>query len=498
MPRLRRAVIFASGGRYLVMVINFVTTMTVARLLTPAEFGVSVLGAAVLAMAEAIRELGSVTYLVQERNLTHLKLRTVFTISMIVTACIAILLWLFSDGIAAFYKEPSLAEYIRVVAISYAIAPFAHPIYAILNRDMDFGKIAILEGLSTLVNGIAAVLLVSLGFTYMGLAWAWVVSSVCWTLLGFCVMRDFSIYRPSLHEWRSVLAFGACGSARAVLYKSADSLYYLILGLFMSARSVGLCQRSLLLAQFPERVILAGIGAVALPAFSEHARQGGDLKSAYLKSLENASVVVWPAILLLCILASPIVALLLGPQWKQSAPLLQILAIAYLANPLASLNFPVLVVTGSIRSTVFLAFTQTIVSLAVVTCVAHDGLWVVALSTLITIPANVGFSTWLVRSVVSFTWRELGLSLKRSAICAVVSIMLPSLIAVRYDWGMDMPLSTAVCTAILCALSWIVALWLTRHPLFVELSRFSVSLLKLVTTRFKPLERLSARLRLGV
>ena len=66
-----RALLFASGGRYLVMGVNLVSATVLARLLTPSEFGISVLGTSLLGVAEAIRELGSTAYLVQQKDLTQ-------------------------------------------------------------------------------------------------------------------------------------------------------------------------------------------------------------------------------------------------------------------------------------------------------------------------------------------------------------------------------------------------------------------------------------------
>ena len=178
-----------------------------SRFLTPAEFGISVLGASILGVAEAVRELGSVAYVVQQKDLTQAKIRTVFTISLIVTLSMTIVIVLLSEPIARFYQIPGLARYIEIIAISYAVAPFAHPIYAVLSRDMEVGKLAMLDTLTMLMNALASVILVLQGAGYLVLAWATVISGATWTLLGLYLKRDFSVYRPSLAEWRSVLSF---------------------------------------------------------------------------------------------------------------------------------------------------------------------------------------------------------------------------------------------------------------------------------------------------
>lgn len=74
MANLRRAILFASVGRYVVMAVNLVSAVVLARLLAPSEYGIAVLGASVLGIAESIRELGSIAYLVQQKELTHEKI----------------------------------------------------------------------------------------------------------------------------------------------------------------------------------------------------------------------------------------------------------------------------------------------------------------------------------------------------------------------------------------------------------------------------------------
>jgi O-antigen/teichoic acid export membrane protein len=481
MAHLRRALLFASGGRYLVMGVNLVSATVLARLLTPAEFGISVLGSSLLGIAEAIRELGSTAYLVQQKDLTKKKIRTVFTVSLIVTLTMSTVLVMLSDAFARFYAVPALARYVQIIALSYAIAPFSHPIYAVLSRDMEFGKLAVLDTLSMLVNALASVALVLLGFSYLGIAWATVISAATWALLGLYVRRDFSVYLPSLAEWRSVLAFGAYGSATAVLYRSSESLFWLILGKMLDPRAVGLCQRALTLSQFPERVVLAGIGAVALPAFSDQARQGRALKEAYLGAIEHMTAVQWPALTLLAVMAEPIVSILYGSQWHDAIPIVQIFAVALMLNFPTALNYPIQIAVGAIRHTVPLAFMQTAVSLVVLTFAAHYGIRAVALSTFITVPLNVGLSVLVVRAHVPFPWSEFAGAIIKSAVVAGLSAVGPLAVIAAYGTVGIKILPIAMATG-LGGIGWLAGLWLTRHPLFREVRNVAESIARFVAT----------------
>jgi O-antigen/teichoic acid export membrane protein len=490
--KLRRSLLFATAGRYVVTSTGVISTVILARLLTPSDFGISVLGIAILAIAEAIRELGSIAYLVQQKDLTLAKVRTVFSISLTVTLLIATLLMALSEPLARLFDEPGLSQYLRIVALSYAIAPFAHPIYALLSRDMAFATLAGLDILTTTANTVAAIYLIRVGFGYLGIAWAAVISNAVWTLSGFCVRRDFSVYRPSLSEWRSVLSFGAFGSATALLYKASESLFYLLLGGLLDTRAVALCQRAVLLSQFPERVILAGVGAVALPAFSEHAHGGKDLKAAYLNAIEHITAILWPALILLGIFAGPIVSLLLGPQWADVVSITRIFAVAFAFNFPSVLNYSIQVAVGAIRQTVVLATLQTVISLATLAFAARFGLAVVALSATITTPINVALSVRLVRKHVPFQMRELAAAVWRSAVISGSSAVGPLAIAVGSDGRTVSPGALLVSAALSAGIGWICGLWLVSHPLLEELSRARSAVFELGGFR-----RSASRLRLG-
>src|SRR5262245_27721672 len=100
---IRRAFAISTVERYIGFGLNLLTTIITARLMGPAEFGVSVLGASVFSMAAGIHEFGAHSYIIQEKVLTTAKLRTAFTVSLLLTSVLAVLLFAVSDPIAQFY-----------------------------------------------------------------------------------------------------------------------------------------------------------------------------------------------------------------------------------------------------------------------------------------------------------------------------------------------------------------------------------------------------------
>jgi O-antigen/teichoic acid export membrane protein len=482
MVGIRRALFYATATRYIAWAVTVGSTPIIARLMTPAEAAIAVIGGSVFGIVTAVRELGSVAYLIQQEDLSLEKIRTVFTVSILVTCTAALSLVLLSGMIEAFYDAPGLARYTRVVSLAFALGPFAHPIYALLSREMSFGTLALMDVLTALLNTATTLIMIILGSSYMSFAWAGVISSLAWLIMGFCVRRDLTIYRPSLSEWRGVLSFGAYGSATAVLYRISESLQYLILGRFLDLRAVAIWQRAYGLAIFPETVILAGIGAVALPAFSDTARRRQDLKGSYLRSVEHITAVQWPALIFLAIFAEPIVRIMLGSQWKEVVVPLRILAIALLFDFPTTINYPAQVATKGIRHTVPLAFVHAGVRLGVSAFAARYGMLALAMSTLVSIPVNVFLSVLLVRALIPFRWGEFVVATQRSAVSTISSAAGPLLIAVLYGGAETLPIVAVALGIGLSAVGWIGGLSLVRHPFLGELQRVWRIIIKQMTS----------------
>jgi O-antigen/teichoic acid export membrane protein len=163
--------------------------------------------------------------------------------------------------------------------------------------------------------------------------------------------------------------------------------------------------------------------------------------------------------------------LMLGPQWREAVPLIQIYSMAMLFSFPNALSYPTLVASGAIRHTTPLAFIQMLVTLLVAGIMGRYGLRHVALGMFISIPCGVGFSVYLVRAHLGFTWLEFFIAVRKSVVCALLSGAGPLLVSLNYRWSADISLQSAVIAVGLSGIGWIGGLWLTDHPLLREFGR---------------------------
>ena len=141
-----------------------------------------------------------------------------------------------------------------------------------------------------------------------------------------------------------------------------------------------------MVSDIPDRIVLTGVLSVAFPALAAEIREGRGLKQPYLRALGLITVVYWPALILLALLAHPVVFLILGRQWVEAVPLLQLMAIAGLAWFPVTLTSPVLLAMGANRDRVMADLIGRSVSALVLCSAAWFGIMAMAASKLVTLP----------------------------------------------------------------------------------------------------------------
>jgi O-antigen/teichoic acid export membrane protein len=471
MTGIRRALLWSTADKYFSLVVNFASLAVISRLLTPEEIGVSAVGTAIIAFALALREFASTGFLIQHKNLTRRDIRTSFTILFALTFIIAAALVAFSPWMAAFFGEPDLSRFVGVLSIAIVIETIGLPITALLRREMAFGRLAAINISVAAVCAPLSIVLAAIGFSFMSTAWAWLAATTMTTVLSLCIRPDFWIFRPSLRAWRSVLAFGAFGGANTVLIWLNETLPQLVLGRILPLGVVGLYNRALLICSIPDKVVLNGVSSVATPALAAEVRHGRCIKQVYLQSLGFITVVHWPALIVLLLLAEPVVEIVLGSQWLAIVPVVQLLAIASLFRFPSILTSSVLIAVGAVNLTLQASLISLPIS-ALVLCLASPfGVVAMAATQLFTVPFQTLVAIHFIRRHVPFGWRELIAALRQSAFVTACSSGGPAVVITLGGFRFDLSFSEALTAVLISAAGWLVGIWLAQHPALAELQR---------------------------
>lgn len=344
--KLKSSLSYSFLDKYIGYILRFVSTIIVARLLTPEEVGIYSVAFVLISIGHVLRDFGVAQYLIQQKELNEQKIRAAFATMFFIAWSLWLVLYLCKNQFAQFYHEPRLNDALAVLTIIFLLAPFGSVRIALLRRGMHFKTLAKINVFSYISLFIATLVLCFSGYSFMSLVWGQLVGVIA-TIIG-CVLACGKKYWywPSLKGMKHVFAFGISITAANIAENTAEGAPDLFIGKLLNMESVGIFSRAQGCVSLFKIFVSASVWPVILPYFSMKNREDGNILPDYLKAIEIYTAFAWPFFICLMLLAEPIVLLLYGTQWASSIPLVKVLSLAAIFEASFPFRNPLLVAMG--------------------------------------------------------------------------------------------------------------------------------------------------------
>jgi O-antigen/teichoic acid export membrane protein len=350
---------FALGGRQIVAwIVNFGAGVVLARVLTPADFGVYAIAAFVLMAFNAFGHCGLGASLVQqEEEPTAEDYRSVFCVQQLIIVSVVALCWASASVIVSLYGlKPAYAWFIRLLALALLINSFSSIAVTRLERQLAFGRIGIISAIDSAIFSLTAVglALAGIGVYCFGIA---LVASAAFsaTLYNLAAPWPIGWKRPT-SKLKGRLVFGIPYQGAGLVSLIKDSISPLFVGLFLGATQVGYVKWSQTLAAYL-LVAIQLLNRLFLPTFARLQSDPQRLRRAVESVLMATNAVVAPAALIILVLAQPITDVVYGAKWAPALPLFYAFWFANAFVPTASPVMALLNALGDTRTTfVFAVF----------------------------------------------------------------------------------------------------------------------------------------------
>ena len=332
--------------------IGLVITLLLARLLTPADFGLVAMMAVFLAIGMSLMDSGFKQALIRKETADQVDCNTAFFANLALGLISYILLFLAAPIIAQFYNEPRLVWLVRAAGVAILINAFKVVQSAMLSRDLNFKaqlQATIPAGLIS--GGIAVVL----AYAKYGV-WALIAQMLAAAFLNTVLLWKLQGWRPSLVVSRESLGtmynFGYKLFFSGVLDTIYRNIYVVIIARIFTASIAGYYFFAEKIQEVVISQLVGSIQSVTYPALATMQHDNVRLKAGYRKVVQVTTFLLFPAMALLAALAGPLFSVLLPGKWQPAVPYLQLMCIAGMLYPLHAINLNVLNVKG--RSDLFL------------------------------------------------------------------------------------------------------------------------------------------------
>lgn len=332
--------------------IQFVVSIILARLLTPADYGLIGLITVFLAIAMVFAQSGLGQALVQHKEIDQEEFSTVFYFSMVFSIVLYLILFLCAPLIAGFYNEPKLTAIVRVLGTTVIIGAVNSVQQAYVQKTMQFKRFFYSTLTGTLISAI-----IGIAMAYAGCGvWALVGQQISNQLINTAVLWFTVKWRPnfvfSVKKGLRLFSYGWKLLCSALLDTIYNNLYSLIIGKFYSAADLGYYNRG---KQFPMLLIQninSSIDSVLFPVLSEAQDDKERLKAMVRRSIVTSTFIIFPCMAGLAAVATPLTKLLLTDKWLPAVPFIQFCCFTYAFWPIHTANLQAIKATG--RSDIFL------------------------------------------------------------------------------------------------------------------------------------------------
>ncbi len=346
---LHRGFKWLGSAAVIVKAADLATLFAVLLFLSKSEVGIASLVISIGALVEAFLGLGTREALVQARTVSRIQLDSLFWFVAGAALIAAVLVLLTAPLFQAFYGVAGMAIYFLAVAAKQPIVSAALIPLALMNRDLQYERIAVVGVCATLGTA-----LTRLGLAVSGAGvWALVASNCAgalYTLIGAQLARPFGPrLRFQMAEIRPLTHFGVRAVTSSFLDQLLDNIDYLLVGRFYGPAQLAVYGVALTAAMEPALAVGTLINRTALPVFARASLVKEQLAQSLMWSLRRLAWVVVPLMAAFILAAGPLTALIhdgQGHSYAAAAVPLELLAAAALLRVTSQLFYPVVIGTG--------------------------------------------------------------------------------------------------------------------------------------------------------
>src|SRR6185503_3324729 len=342
-------VAWTAGMKWLTQVVSWGSTLLVARILTPSDYGLYGMAMFYMGLVAPIYDLGLSAAIIQRRDMDREQVARLGGLSLIYAFGFSLLCMALSPVVASFYHEPRVEGIVLLLSVMFMItAPQMLP-RALLARELQFRKLAWLDSVAAITLMVGNLVFALLGFRYWSFVYAGMISAVITTGVAMSWAPHRISWPSQFRSIRSAATFGwqvAFARVGEYVYTNAD---FAVVGRALGGAVLGAYTFGWTLATIPIDRVSALVERVIPSVLSAAQNDVAALRRYTLALTEGLAFIVLPLAIGMSITADHLVRLGLGPQWSAAVGPLRLLAFYGGFRAIATIIPPVLVATGHAR-----------------------------------------------------------------------------------------------------------------------------------------------------
>jgi PST family polysaccharide transporter len=430
----------AKGAAWMILMrvvergLGFVSTLLLARLLVPADFGLVAMAMSVFALLEVLGSFSFDMALIQNQQAERKHFDTAWTLAVIYGVVSGMGLVALAWPAATFFGESRLVPIFFALAAGGLVQSFKNVGVIAFQKELDFRKEFNFRAARKLVEFTVTITLALWLRSY----WALVIGALSGRVAGTAISYLIHPYRPrlSLASVRELWSFSAWMLVNNIIVYAAVSGYDFIIGRVAGSRSLGLYSVAYEISNLPTTELVMPVSRAIFPGFAKlsHDRQG--LENALLNAASLVALVTFPLGAGIAVLAEPAVRLILGVKWLEAIPLIQILAVYGIIRSAHAGTGPAYIAIGAQRAIAMINLPHLVVGWPLIVLLVPElGLIGAGYAVLTASVVGTSINLYLSRRLLAVPTRKLAACFWRPFVA--VSAMVAVELAMLHRWPLE-------------------------------------------------------------
>jgi lipopolysaccharide exporter len=345
--RLIRGSAWVGAARAVVNALSALSTIVLARLLVPADFGLVTLATTVLVIMTSITELSLSSALIRHAAPTREHFDAAWTLNTLRGLVLGSLFAASGSLAASIYHDPRLIGVMVALGFSVFLSGLTNPRSIMLQRDLIFWQEFVLNVSQKIVGVVVSIAIAYYYRTY----WALVLGTLAMQATNVIVSYTILPFRPrvSFAHFKELMSFSMWLTAGQIVNTLNWRFDYLLVGKGLGMVALGHYSVGGNLAQIPTRETTSPLTKVIFPGFASIRDDRPRLAAAYQRAQSFVTAIALPAGIGAALVADPLIRLTMGEKWIPVIFVVQVLASVFALQTLGSLSEPLGMASGDTR-----------------------------------------------------------------------------------------------------------------------------------------------------
>ena len=345
---LVHGVAWTGGVKWLTQLLTWASTLIVARILTPADYGIVSMASAYLGLVTIASEFGIGTAVVTLRDLSKHQLAQLNTLAVALGASGVLVSAVVAIPLAHFFRTPALTAVVIVLSLAFLFTAFASVPSSLLRRDLRFKTLSIIDGIRAIVLAVGTVLFAMAGLRYWTLVLGGLLSAAVSMILTLVVQRC-NFQRPRWESLRHAVTISGHILVNRTSWYAYSNSDFVVAGRFLGQADLGAYTLGWTLANTPIQQITSLIATVTSSLLAAVQSEYTMVRRYFLNLTEGLALITFPLTIGLALVSTEFVGAVLGAKWSAVASPLRLLAVYASVRSVTPLLSHVLTVMGETR-----------------------------------------------------------------------------------------------------------------------------------------------------